>query len=113
MSMLVDVQADRLFKLLELAVACHTSDLRVDRIRPDESGLVISGIALNSESPQDFANKLRPEAETLGWKVSPATLTGQRKMTSGGPWNFEIALQDMEPMGRVGTAQLDPAIQRP
>ena len=110
-SSLVEIQSDRLVKLLDLTVRCHTDDLRVDRIRPNELGLVISGISLNSESPQDFANKMRPETEVLGWKVNPATLTGQRKMTSGGPWNFEIQLQDTEPSSRVETASLNGELQ--
>jgi hypothetical protein len=90
-------QRDRIAQLLELLVKFRTPDLVIERIASSEEGFVIAGISLTGESAQAFAKRLRVIAVELGWIVNPAKQEGQQKLTSGGPWNFEILLTDIGP----------------
>ena len=62
-----------------------------------EEGVLISGLSLNGESAQALAKRLREKAVPLGWAVNPARQEGQQKLTTGGPWDYEILLTDTGP----------------
>ncbi len=94
----IDQQRDRFTKLLNLLVALRKDELVVNRIGGSLEGVVISGISLNGESAQAFAKRLREIAIEVGWVVNPAKQEGQQKLTSGGPWTFDILLSDAGPL---------------
>jgi hypothetical protein len=89
-----DFQTGRLPKLLNLLSELRTPELVVQELLPDPKGTVVAGISMNSESAPLLANRLRLLAVPLGWKVSAATQEGEQKMISGGPWAFQILLED-------------------
>jgi hypothetical protein len=90
-------QNDRIAKLLNLLVELRTQELVVQKIGGNEEGVLISGITLNGESAQALAKRLREKAVPLGWVVNPARQQGQQKLTTGGPWDYEIQLTDTGP----------------
>ncbi len=94
---LFNQQTVRFSRLLDLLVQVRTDDLLIEELLPNEKGTMISGISLNGESAPLFANRLRDLARPLGWQVNPATQIGEKKMTSGGPWQFKILLEDIGP----------------
>ncbi|MFK7765794.1 MAG: hypothetical protein AB8B55_01035 [Mariniblastus sp.] len=90
-------QSNRIEKLLNLLVELQTPELVIEEIGGTEEGLVISGLSLNGTSAQELAKRLREKAVPLGWVVNPARQEGQQKLTTGGPWNYEILLTDSGP----------------
>ena len=90
-------QNDRIAELLNLLVELRTQELVVQKIGGNEEGVLISGITLNGESAQALAKRLRAKAVSLGWVVNPARQQGQQKLTTGGPWNYDIQLTDTGP----------------
>jgi hypothetical protein len=93
----LDSQSGRIAELLKLLADQRTPDLVIEQISGSEEGLLISGISLNGESAQALAKRLRELATPLGWVVNPAKQEGQQKLTTGGPWNYEIVLTDSGP----------------
>ncbi|MEM7785612.1 MAG: hypothetical protein AAF623_19850 [Planctomycetota bacterium] len=93
----LDNQSNRIVKLLELLANQRTPNLVIDKISGVEQGVMISGISLNVEAAQALAKRLRELATPLGWVVNPAKQEGQEKLTTGGPWNYEIILTDTGP----------------
>lgn len=90
-------QTDRLEKLLSMLANLRTSELVVKNITPEEKGVVVSGVSINGDSAPLMANRLRDLAAPMGWRIHPAGQTGELKMTSGGPWQFRILLEDVGP----------------
>ncbi len=106
-------QRDRIQRLLKLLVDLRTSDLVVKEIALNEKGTVVSGISLNGQSAPNMANRLRDMALPLGWKIHPATQSGEMKMISGGPWKFTILLEDVGPPDAQTEAQVSlPPVSR-
>lgn len=93
----LDNQSNRIPKLLNLLVELSAPELVVDKIAGSDQGLLISGISLNGEAAQALAKRLRSKAVPLGWAVNPARQVGQQKLTTGGPWNYDIQLTDTGP----------------
>jgi hypothetical protein len=104
-------QTDRNERLLELLARLRTSELVVKSITPEEKGIVVEGVSINGDSAPLMANRLRDLAAPMGWRIHPASQTGELKMTSGGPWLFRILLEDIGPpelaAGRVGQTSGD------
>ena len=93
----LDNQSNRIAKLLTLLIEQRTDNLVIENIAGSEEGVVISGISINGEAAQALAKRLRELATPLGWVVNPAKQEGQQKLTTGGPWNYEIILTDTGP----------------
>ena len=90
-------QNNRFVTLLELLIEMRTEDLVIEQVEGTEEGLLISGVSLNGEAAQGLAKSLRERAVKLGWAVNPARQEGQQKLTTGGPWNYEILLAETGP----------------
>lgn len=90
-------QSNRIAQLMNLLVVERTPDMVINKISGTEEGLTFSGISVNGESAQALAKRLREAATPLGWVVNPAKQVGQEKLTTGGPWNYEIILTDTGP----------------
>ena len=90
-------QSNRFAKLLNLLIELRTEDLVIQQIAGTEEGMLISGISLNGEAAQALAKRLRERAVPLGWAVNPARQEGQQRLTTGGPWKYEILLTDTGP----------------
>lgn len=93
----LDNQRNRFATLLNLLIELRTDELVIEQIGATDEGVLISGISLHGEAAQALAKRLRERAVTLGWVVNPARQDGQQKLTTGGPWNFEILLTDSGP----------------
>ncbi len=93
----LDNQSNRIEKLLHLLIDLRTPELVILEIGGTEEGVLISGLSLNGESAQALAKRLREKAVPLGWAVNPARQEGQQKLTTGGPWDYEILLTDTGP----------------
>ena len=93
----LDNQSNRIEKLLHLLIDLQMPELVIQEIGGSEEGVLISGLSLNGESAQALAKRLREKAVPLGWVVNPAKQQGQQKLTTGGPWNYEILLTDAGP----------------
>ncbi len=92
-----DNQRDRLAHLLKMVGELRTTEMVVQEFTNDPNGMVVAGITLNGEAAPLLANRLKLLAAPLGWKVSGANQKGQQKMVSGGPWTFQILLEDVGP----------------
>lgn len=90
-------QNNRFAQLLSLLADLRTPELVIQQIGGTEAGVSISGVSLNGESAQALAKRLREHAAPLGWVVNAARQDGQQKLTTGGPWDFEIQLTDTGP----------------
>jgi hypothetical protein len=90
-------QSNRIPRLLDLLVELRAPEMVIEKITGSEEGISISGISLNGEAAQALAKRLREKAVPLGWVVNPARQEGQQKLTTGGPWNYEILLTDTGP----------------
>lgn len=90
-------QSDRFSKLLAVIGEVRTNDLVIQQIDCNEEGVSLMGISLNGEAAQGLARAMREKTVPLGWVVNPARQEGQQKLTTGGPWNFEILLTDVGP----------------
>ena len=90
-------QSNRIPRLLDLLVELRAPEMVIDEITGSEEGVSISGISLNGEAAQALAKRLREKTVPLGWAVNPARQVGQQKLTTGGPWNYEILLTDTGP----------------
>lgn len=93
----LDNQSNRIPKLLNLLVELGAPEMAIEKIAGSDEGVSISGISLNGEAAQALAKRLREKAVPLGWAVNPARQEGQQKLTTGGPWNYEILLTDTGP----------------
>lgn len=94
---LFEFQTERLGELLALLKKHRTPDLVINRIDPHENGIVVAGLSLNGTSAPELAKRLRVDARPLGWQIHPPTQNGEKKMVSGGPWQFSILLEDVGP----------------
>ena len=90
-------QSNRIPKLLNLLVELRAPEMVIEQITGSDEGVSISGISLNGEAAQALAKRLREKTVPLGWAVNPARQVGQQKLTTGGPWNYEILLTDTGP----------------
>lgn len=104
----LDNQSDRFPKLLQLLVELRTPELVIQEIDGVEDGVSITGISLNGESAQALAKRLREKAVPLGWVVNAASQEGQQKLTTGGPWTFEILLTDTGPFESAARSKQKP-----
>jgi hypothetical protein len=46
------------------------------------------------KAAQGLAKSLRERSVKLGWAVNPARQEGQQKLTTGGPWDYNILLAE-------------------
>ncbi len=93
-------QRDRIPKLLRMLIELRSEEMVLQHILSEKGGLNVGGVSLNGEAAQALATKLRPLVAPLGWKVAGVRQEGLQKMTSGGPWNFQIALTDVGPFDK-------------
>lgn len=106
----LDQQVGRLGKLLVWLLELRTEDVLIRELKPHERGMSIVGLSLNSESAPQLANQLRDAAQPFGWRVSLGAQIGAKTLVSGGPWEFEIILEDV---GHKSTAGVISEANRP
>ncbi len=73
----------------------RTQKLLVETIDLDKEDLKISGLSLDSTSVNDLSNFLEQELKTSGWAVETPTKKNLELFNDGGPWEFEIKIQDL------------------
>ncbi len=93
----LDHQTDRYPKLLKMLIDLRSPEMVIQQLTPDKIGLIVGGIAFDGKAVSDFAHELGSLTTALGWKVSGDRLEGEQKMETGGPWNFQVTLQDIGP----------------
>ncbi len=80
--------------LKHLAQQSH-EDLVIDAITLNEQLIIISGVALQANLSNLLAGNIEPHLKKLGWKVNPPTKTSLSILSNGGPWSFELSIEDL------------------
>jgi hypothetical protein len=99
---LLQFQKSRLANLLAELKKLRTEDLVISKIELHESGIVVSGLTLNSNSAPELAKQLTTVVTPMGWSVNPAAQEGKNQLTNGGPYEFSILLADVGPGQPLG-----------
>ncbi len=70
-------------------------DLVIEGIDVEPDHITISGVSLKPELPNHLANFLDKKMISLGLKVNSPTKTDMVLFERGGPWKFELIVQDL------------------
>jgi Tfp pilus assembly protein PilN len=60
----------------------------------DANMLMVKGIALDSSQPDQLALNLSDALQSTGWTVEPIEKIAEKRLSSGGPWKFTLAMRD-------------------
>lgn len=69
-------------------------DLIIERIRSEQDKVVISGVALQPQLANELTEKIEADLRKVSWLVNPPTKKDMAIFEQGGPWSFEIVLDD-------------------
>ena len=86
---------DRPVKLLEAIAKGRPKNLLVERIETSKDEIKITGISLDSTSPNELGTYLEQHLALLGWSFVAPTKKNMELMPGGGPWEYEIKLRDL------------------
>ena len=56
------------------------------------STLIVSGLSLEAGAVDEMSIVLSQNLRAAGWTAQPRQKTGKRDLSSGGPWEFSLAL---------------------
>ena len=93
-------QRQRLVTLLTVLARRGQEDLLIRKIEGTENEVVLHGLCLETQFADNLAGALAAAlAEALGpegWQVQPPTRQSKEMLVGGGPWEFEVRIQDAE-----------------
>ena len=93
-------QRQRLVTLLTVLARRGQEDLLIRKIEGTENEVVLHGLCLETQFADNLADALAGAlAEALGpegWQVQPPTRQSKEMLVGGGPWEFEVRIQDTE-----------------
>ncbi len=69
-------------------------DLIIEQISSDRDKVIVSGVALLPHLPNDLAEHIEANFKQVSWLVNPPTKKDMAIFDRGGPWSFEIVLDD-------------------
>ena len=92
---LIDGLQHRPAQLLNALAKGRPDNLLVEAIVVDKDEVRISGISLDATSANELSNYLEKELVALGWSVVAPTKKNMGFLVDGGPWEFELKLQDL------------------
>ena len=93
-------QQRRLASLLGVLARRSPAETVIRKIDGDQDAIVLHGLCLELQSPDALAGGLANDlAEALGpqgWQVQLPSKHSQETLAAGGPWEFEIRIEDPE-----------------
>lgn len=81
---------------LLLALSRHSpEDLVIEKIQIKGERLVVSGVSLYPELANQLANRIEEGLHSVAWRVHSPTKQDMDLFTEGGPWSFDMELEDL------------------
>ncbi|MCS6852986.1 MAG: hypothetical protein NZ700_17660, partial [Gemmataceae bacterium] len=84
-------------QLLALLAELRPEDLVVQQIEADSTALAVIGLSVSPQAVHAFAAQLEQKVRALAWSVPAPKVTARKQLSNGGPWDFEIRLQEVVP----------------
>jgi len=70
-------------------------DLIIESIQFADQVLLVKGVSLRPHLSNQLANRIEPVLLDLGWKVNSPTKDDMDLFAQGGPWSFEMQIEDL------------------
>lgn len=87
----------RVAEFLGIVADARPADLIIRKIEADTNEPLIRGLCLSPQGANKFAAALDERLRPLSWRVPPPKLEAQGKLDDGGPWAFELRIEDITP----------------
>lgn len=88
-------------ELLKNLAQASPEDLVIEKIKMDEDRIIISGVTLEASLSNNLAGSIEEPLAKVGWKVHPPTKTEMSIFDNGGPWSFDMVIEDLGLKGFV------------
>ena len=85
----------RPMQVLEKIALGRPEDLVLEAITVFPEKIVVQGVTLTSELPNRLANYLDQNLKPMGFKIHSPTKSDMVIFEKGGPWKFELMLEDL------------------
>jgi hypothetical protein len=83
-------------RLLALLSGACPDDLMIDSVIYENGHLILAGMSIGPDSPNELASSLGHTLREIGWQVQPARkVAGEALVNNGEPWDFELELHDL------------------
>ena len=82
-------------ELLKHLAAGSPDDLVVEEITIDGQHIIVSGVSLQATQGNILAGNIEAPLAKVGWKVNPPTKKEMNVFNNGGPWSFEMVIEDL------------------
>ena len=87
-----------LLKHLSLA---SPEDVVIEEVKTVGAQIIVSGVTLEANLSNILAGKIEAPMLKVGWKVTPPTKKQMSLFSNGGPWSFEMIIEDLGLQGFV------------
>jgi hypothetical protein len=91
----LDALQKRPMEVLEKLALGRPEDLVLEAITVFPEKIVVQGVTLTSELPNHLANYLDNNLKPMGFKIHSPTKVDMVIFEKGGPWKFEMMLEDL------------------
>lgn len=91
---LLQQQRHRLAAMLGVLAERCPEELLIQRIEGGDQGVLLQGVCLQPELVNGLAANLATKLSPLGWLVNPPGKHSLDQLDNGGPWSFEIQMQE-------------------
>ena len=82
-------------ELLKHLAEDSPEDLVIEEIKLDGHKIIISGVSLQATLGNILAGNIEAPLAKVGWKVNPPTKKEMNIFDNGGPWSFEMVIEDL------------------
>ena len=82
-------------QLLQHLAMGSPDDLVTEEFKVESDKIIVSGVALEANLSNKLAGHIEPELAKVGWKVNPPTKKEMAIFENGGPWTFEMVIEDL------------------
>jgi len=90
-------------ELLKQLAEGSPEDIVVEEIKLDSQQIIVSGVSLQASLSNVLAGNIEIPLAKVGWKVNPPTKTEMNVFDNGGPWSFEMGIEDLGLEGFVSS----------
>jgi Tfp pilus assembly protein PilN len=90
-------QRKRVAQLLAVLARQDPDQLVLEKITGSGDHVVLYGLSLRPEAVNALAKILNSELGPLGWQVQVPNEKAREMLSGGGPWQFEVHIQDITP----------------
>jgi hypothetical protein len=87
-------QRQRLLSLLTVLAHRSTDDVMIRKIEGTENEIVLHGLCMQTEFADNLAGALAAALKHEGWNVQPPSRQSKEMLVGGGPWEFEVHIED-------------------